>query len=484
MNPTTTSVIESLLNIRGRFRTLQHIAPVTDSNGIPRFYFSADSACFEITSNAERCLLRIPMGRNERQRIIATHDALRTALSKGRIARCEYLYNELTTFDAHDRPLRTDVILEHIPETAISIHSFLRMNLDRTGAGKIRSLLVSMEDTHHFLCEFPICHGRIKTENLLVSDDGSLILTDFLHTSDRIPENDRFSLLYIAILVFITSCEPSMHNQIWHIRHNERQKLLNNTLLQAEFSRDAELTGIVQLLLNPKTISDDTIATALHHIALKPFAPMPLLISLIGGDNNDAVQMNYAKDCRTSYDTGKEASTTIDFTKCDFVGSLTDTMVRYHIGNKWGFADRHGNKSGEAVYCSAEDFYEGRAAVSTNGKYGLIDRDGAHIMQPVYESLEWYGEHNTAVANLDGRCKLYDRCGKELSSQSYDWIGDPNEGIFTVRRGNKYGFVLSDGKPLTDVCFDEAFSFSGGKALVSRDGQAYHIDTEGKKTKL
>lgn len=480
MSPTITSITESLLNPQERFRTIKRIAPKVDSFGMPRFTFSRDSAGFEITMDGTKSILRIPMGWNEQQRIAATHEAVRTATAHGYIARCEYFRNELTTFDSHGNPLISDVIIETLPEGLPLIH-FLRTHLDRGGIGKIRTLLTSLEELHGFLCKSSLCHGRIKAENIIVSPEGRPVLINYIHTKERKPENDCFGMLYTALLIFVTACEPSLHYHIWHSGSNNKHKLHDNILTQAEFSQDTVLSETVRLLGNPTSVSAQVAAAALHNIGIKPFAPMPLFVSLTGSNSSDSVTINYAKDCRAAYDTGKDGTLMVDFSRCDFVGSISDTLVRYRTANKWGFADRHGNKLAEAVYSSAEDFYEGRAAVASDGRYGLIDRDGGYVMPPVYESLEWHGEHNVIAACTDGKWKLYDRCGREMSIDTYDWIGDPCEDILVVRRGMKYGYVHTDGSPLTELRFDEAFSFCGGKALVTINGQTYHIDNEGRK---
>lgn len=480
MNPTITAVIESLLNPQGRFRTLKRIIPETDSRGTPVFTFSADTACFEVTVNGNRCLLRIPMGWNEKQRINAAHEAIRTATAQGYVARCEYLDNEITTFDSHGRAVRSDIIVEYI-NSATPLISFLRMNLDRRGDTNVRCFLVALEATHGFMCSSSLYHGYVRVGTIMVTQDNKPLLLDYLHTRSRKPESDYYSLLYIAFLVFVVVCEPSLHYYMMHMNGDDKNRFMKSALLQAEFSRDEEFAGIIRKLLNGSLLSAESTAAALHFFAGKTFAPMPLLVSLID-NKDDLVRINYAKDFHASYDAGNDSAVTVDFGQCDFVGGISDTMVRYKNGKLWGYADRHGHKLGEAVYFSAEDFYEGRAAVvDSEGGHGLIDRAGSFVMQPVYESLEWYGEDNTVVASADGKWKLYDRCGGELSPHSYDWVGDPCERTFIVKRGSKYGFVRAGGKPLTELRFDEAFSFSGGKALVNSEGRSFYIDAEGKK---
>ena len=47
--PTIAAIAESLLHPQGRFRRLSGATPVTDTNGIPRFTVTAETADFELS---------------------------------------------------------------------------------------------------------------------------------------------------------------------------------------------------------------------------------------------------------------------------------------------------------------------------------------------------------------------------------------------------------------------------------------------------
>ena len=173
----------------------------------------------------------------------------------------------------------------------------------------------------------------------------------------------------------------------------------------------------------------------------------------------------------------------LDTETCEHIGRPADTVVRYCKNGLWGYADAELRPLTAPVFTRADEFYEGRAAAGNTGGVGLIDRSGGFVMEPRFEALEWYGEWNVAAACLDGEWNLYDRCGKRLTASGYDWMAPPAEGTLLVRRRERFGFIDLTGQPVTELRYEEAFSFSDGRALVRTGHTAYFIDREGRRIK-
>lgn len=95
----------------------------------------------------------------------------------------------------------------------------------------------------------------------------------------------------------------------------------------------------------------------------------------------------------------------------------------------------------------------GLRKVQVNGKYGLVDRNGAFTAQPVYEEIEAYYLHKergkTNITNQNkktesifvdgyvqakrnGKMGLLDNKGKEVIPCNYDAVGLPSEGICRI----------------------------------------------------
>ncbi len=165
----------------------------------------------------------------------------------------------------------------------------------------------------------------------------------------------------------------------------------------------------------------------------------------------------------------------VDFKECEFVGETADTLKRFCLNGKWGYADPSGNQIMSPQLSEADDFYEGRARVSLENRYGLIDREGRFVMQPQYEQLEWWGEANVISALHNGEWRIYDRMGQVLSRTSYDYIGTYSEGAFVVERCGKFGYIHTNGEPITPIRYTEAYSFSGGEGLAILNGKGYRI---------
>ena len=83
------------------------------------------------------------------------------------------------------------------------------------------------------------------------------------------------------------------------------------------------------------------------------------------------------------------------------------------INNDYGYIDEDGNQVIEFRYMFAEDFNEGLAAVSEDGKkYGYIDHDGNWAIEPQFDYAEdFYNGEATVrigihryVISTDGTC--------------------------------------------------------------------------------
>ena len=231
---------------------------------------------------------------------------------------------------------------------------------------------------------------------------------------------------------------------------------------------------------DPGISAENTLRT-LDRLAATPFAPMPLLANILTAHKGGDIYVVKGGSLPKLPAYTDDPSLSVDFSKCDFVGDIHDTLIRFRENGMWGYATRDGMPVGSERYMDAEDFYEGRAKVLSPNGYGLIDRDGTEIMKTGYELLEWHGPYNVATACHEGSWHLYDRMGRRLTSEAYDWMSDPREGFIITRRSDKYGYINLAGEQAIPARFDEAYSFENGKATVAADNDIFHIDTKGDK---
>ncbi|MCX6272182.1 MAG: WG repeat-containing protein [Bacteroidetes bacterium] len=96
---------------------------------------------------------------------------------------------------------------------------------------------------------------------------------------------------------------------------------------------------------------------------------------------------------------------------------------------------------GDLVY----PFFEGRAAVRKNGKYGFIDKKGIWVISPQYDYASWYSEGLALVAKAQ-RCGYIDRNGTTRISFQYlsaeDFIGGL---AYVILTDNTKGYIDTDG---------------------------------------
>ncbi len=100
-------------------------------------------------------------------------------------------------------------------------------------------------------------------------------------------------------------------------------------------------------------------------------------------------------------------------------------------------------------------FDSGLRKVELNGKYGLVDKNGAFAVQPIYDNIEAYywhkeGSHTKSTnqnkktesifvggyvqATRNGKMGLLDSKGKEVIPCNYDAVGLPSEGISRISK--------------------------------------------------
>lgn len=474
------AVCESLLNPAGRFRTLRNIAPYTDSTGRPRFTVTSCTVDFEVHIDGVPHLLKIPFGPGaEKFRSSAEKAAFFRPDRVPFIAPWHYHKDEMLAFTGRGAPAKSDVLTEAVPQ-GLPLRSFIRSNLHSGGLASIRELLSAFASLYASMDSTSTIHGHIRADNLTVHEDG-LLLGGYIHTHDRSGAHDTEALLTLAVLSYTTACVPSLFPYLWRPMSSEKRRSLWQSLkIESQFDRNDCLLEAVEALSDSHAPDSLHAANLLRGMAAAPFSAMSLLEGLLA-DDRDMPATDRAHDVTFTYTSREESSFRTDLAKCEYVGAVSENVVRYRKAGKWGFADSWGGRIGKAEFTAAGDFYEGRAAVATAQGAGLLGKDGNYVMPPVYEALEWYGPDNVAAACRDGVWHLYDRTGKQLTLHGYEWIAEPSEGLMVVKRGNKFGYISTCGQPITQMRFDEAFSFSDATALVEAGGEIYRIDREGRK---
>lgn len=435
MTASLTAIAESLLNPQGRFHTLRDVVPVTDDTPLAP---------------------PPPLPRD--------HPF---------VASLRLLRREVLLYPDDGRPVRSDLLVEELPQESQPFGDFLRTHLNRNNRRPVRRLLQQLPEMADALAD-TLSHPRIDRRTLLVAaPDHRPLLTGYGYLTARRDDPPAVALLRLALLLHAALGAPDHYACLKGLTRREAPRLWQALRLQGEFGRTAPLAEAAALLSTPTP--DATAArTLLADLARLPFAPMPLLAGLLGDMTPGSPSPPVPDPLPVEDD-----SLRIDFSDCDEVCPRADTLIRYRRGNRWGFSDRHGRPLGTETFLETDDFYEGRAAVRTASGWGLLRRDGTYALPPDREQLAWHGPDNVATASRDGLWYLYDRCGRQLTAEGADWMGDPSEGRLLIRRGGRFGFIGLDGRPVTTLRFDEAYSFRNGRAAVRIRGEWFQIDPDG-----
>jgi hypothetical protein len=98
-----------------------------------------------------------------------------------------------------------------------------------------------------------------------------------------------------------------------------------------------------------------------------------------------------------------------------------------------------------------------------------------------YEDYVWDGDRGVATVNAEGCWSLAAVDGTTLTAERYDWIGECSEGLFLAQRDGKCGYLDPGGREVIPCRWDDAASFSEGRALVCSGGERFFIDREGER---
>ncbi|ADQ41578.1 KWG repeat protein [Caldicellulosiruptor acetigenus I77R1B] len=224
----------------------------------------------------------------------------------------------------------------------------------------------------------------------------------------------------------------------------------------------------------------------------------------------------------------KNGKLVIDF-KFDEVGRFSEGLAAVCVNNKWGFINRTGNIVIRPQFDEVSDFYGGLAAVCKDNKWGFINVKGNFVIKNQYDEISDMDIKNGLfiVVRKGNKFGVINRLGQQIIPFKYDLIvlvdsdifiaknngkyGVINdngqvvipliydsmikpfplksldesdifysEGIFGVKKNNKWGYIDKTGKIIAEPKFENAKKFSEGLAAVKVNGKWGYIDRTGK----
>ncbi|WP_245203467.1 WG repeat-containing protein [Ammoniphilus resinae] len=164
---------------------------------------------------------------------------------------------------------------------------------------------------------------------------------------------------------------------------------------------------------------------------------------------------------------------------------LFPASVRTTSGVKWGYINNQGRFFIPPQFDGAENFQpNGLAVVQVNNRSGLMNVFGQWVVRPKYEMISSFSEGRAQVID-QGKFKVIDERGNEITTKSYEYIGSYTEGraqAADTREGKYlYGYLDLQGREIIPVQYESATDFTSGRATVQKPDEEYVlIDSMGK----
>ncbi|MGC5325989.1 WG repeat-containing protein [Brevibacillus sp. SYSU BS000544] len=137
----------------------------------------------------------------------------------------------------------------------------------------------------------------------------------------------------------------------------------------------------------------------------------------------------------------------------------------------WGYIDQEGREIIKPTYIGAEPFNELGYAIVSSGtsvndyKYGLIDKTGKYVLQPIYEYLNHFDRDLYTATTPDG-VKLLKATGEEIVNLKGGTIGELSNGLAVFTQNERSGYLDHTGKTVISAKYKYANPFKEDKTVV------------------
>ena len=177
--PLISEYIESIKSAEDNFNELSYLRPVLDDDGLPVMTSGNFAVVFKTKDErdgklyAVKCFTKEQEGRNESYKLIA--DELKD-IDSPYIVPIKYLVKELFVDSKQTDETEFPVLLMDWVDGK-TLDKYLRENLDDKYA--LEMLAYRFSQLAQWLIPQPYAHGDLKPDNILVREDGTLVLVDY-----------------------------------------------------------------------------------------------------------------------------------------------------------------------------------------------------------------------------------------------------------------------------------------------------------------
>ena len=177
--PLISEYIEAIRAAEDNFATINNLHPVLDEEGNPVMTSGNFAVVFKMRDEksgkyyAVKCFLKDQPNRAENYRMIAEELEF---VSSSFLTKFQYLYNELFVDSANADGDEFPVLLMDWVD-GVNLDQYIRQHIDDTY--KLHLLAYQFSLLALWLMPQPFAHGDLKPDNIMVREDGTLVLIDY-----------------------------------------------------------------------------------------------------------------------------------------------------------------------------------------------------------------------------------------------------------------------------------------------------------------
>lgn len=190
--------------------------------------------------------------------------------------------------------------------------------------------------------------------------------------------------------------------------------------------------------------------------------------------------MAYCKNCGTKLDNG------VKF--CPNCGTPSGSETNQNSNMNQKKSSKKGFLIAAIVLLTLVAVFLALAALGGAAWYFLSNQQDKYSLEGLAKAAVNYDyvgdfQDGMAIVNKGEKIGFIDKMGNEVIPCIYDFMEDADcsfrEGLAFVRQGDKYFFIDKEGKKPFDFKYGSANNFSEGLAVVWKDGKCGYIDTKG-----
>lgn len=218
-------------------------------------------------------------------------------------------------------------------------------------------------------------------------------------------------------------------------------------------------------------------------------------------DFHDEIAMVKLKDWEWAY-INENGILLFDCADFDYTDNFSEGFATYSKDGKFGFIDKSGRIAILDRFEHASSFCNGLAKVKSSGKFGFIDKTGELKIPCVYDeigynsferpSIPWWSFKLTEPEFSDGLVRVkknekygfINEKGEDIIPCIFDQAYPFSEGYSCVKSNNRWGYINKNGVAIIPFEFERANSFSEGLASVEKNNNWGIIDKLGKLSLL